>query len=123
MGGGSEPESGAVVEPIIQGDDVTADLIGTYFFNNAGNERGYQHCTATLLRDRWLITAYHCVSLNATVDSPMADPTTMTASMGFSIAAGAEVYAPAYVTPPYDVALVKLGSSLPLPTGHKVPFE
>jgi hypothetical protein len=123
VGVGSEPESDSIVEPIIAGDGVTTDLIGTYSFNNTGNEHGYEYCTATLLRDRWLITAYHCVSIGGDLDSPAADPALMTASMGFSIATGLEVHTPASVTPPYDVALVKLDSSLPLPFGHKVPFE
>ena len=114
-------------QAIINGDEVTTDTVGTPFFLNTGlsNEEDIEECSSTLLRDRWLLTAYHCVSMSGTRLAPMADAAELSGTVGNTQAFGIERYAPGAPNIPtdFDVALVKLGSSLSAPPGHAEPWE
>ena len=106
-------------QAIINGTPVSTDRVGTpLLHNDATNE----YCTSTLLRDRWVLTAYHCISIGG-LSAPMADKKKIT--VGSTKVMPAEMYsmAPLNSVPNIDVALIKLSSSLPAPSGHVEPWD
>jgi hypothetical protein len=115
-------ETGSIEEPIVNGTNVTTDLIGTPKFLN--NYNGGT-CTSTLLRDRWLLTAYHCVSIDGATKNPPAPLSSFEAWVGNTKATVARIFYPGLPAqvPTMDVALVKLASALPAPPGHAEPWD
>jgi hypothetical protein len=117
-----EDEITAVQQSIVNGTAVSTDAVGTPRFNNT---MASETCSSTLLRDRWLITAYHCVTTTGGRWELPAPASSLTATVGTTTAAGAEVYYPGTPGSPadIDVALVKLAAALPAPSGHPEPWD
>jgi hypothetical protein len=101
-------------QSILNGTPVSVDSLGTPKLSLPGNGT----CSATLLSDRWLLTAHHCATVEdvRTGGTPL-NPASITATLlNGSSAKGAAVF----LHPSVDVALVQLDASLL--NGAGVPF-
>jgi len=122
-GVGSEvDDTGAAHEPIVNGTEVVTDFVGTPLFKNSVAP---QTCSSSLLRDRWLITAFHCVSIDGGRYTPPAPANAFTAQVGSTTVSGVELFYPGQPSQQatIDVALVKLSGALPAPAGHAEPWS
>ena len=114
------PDNMATVSTdIINGDTVTTDSIGTpWLFNSViptVNPAKHGLCSSTLLSDRWLLTAHHCVTNDGSMNGPSVSASSLTATLqNGSSAIGTDLY----IHPSSDVALVKLNQSLLSSTGR-----
>ncbi len=98
----------STVEPIINGNTVSTDTIGTPILSVG--------CSSTLLSDRWLITAHHCLTNEGVVTggTPVTASTVTATLLNGTHATGSAVY----LHPTLDVALLSLSSSLLNANGH-----
>ena len=106
-------ETARASSPIINGTEVTNDPIGTPLFHTVPPHEGW--CTSTMLTDRWLLTARHCVTEDSTIMGKVLpyDQFDATPQWGSPIKAAAVVPHPSL-----DVALVLLESSVVDANGH-----
>jgi len=86
-----EDEITAVQQSIVNGTPVGTDAVGKPRFTNTAVS---ETCTSTLLRDRWVLTAYHCVTTDGGRRSLPAAASSLTATVGTTTVAGAEVFYP-----------------------------
>lgn len=91
-------------ESIINGTPVTTDSLGTPMLVAGGSL-----CSSTLLSDRWLLTAHHCVTNEGvtTGGTPIQAASITVTQLGGATAHGTQVF----LHPTLDVALVHLDSS------------
>ncbi len=99
-------------EPIINGTNVSTDVIGTPYLTMT-NGPSPRYCTGTVIRSDWVLTAHHCVSQNSErIGGNPIQPSQFTAHIlnGNNTPSGTLIVR----HPTLDVALVKMNAA---PTG------
>merc|ERR1719244_1560946 len=108
------PALSARLPYIVNGNDV--DYVGKYPWQ-ASLQAGYHFCGASLISNRWLVTASHCVS-RSTIDVVLGAHDIKSYTMGQPMRYRvAQIYAhPNYApsrTYQNDIALLRLGEDVP----------